>query len=344
MPEVKMKRLSYIDSLKGFAILLVLLGHNSFNDYVTYVIYFFHMPLFFFISGYLAKTPEVSIKQTFKRKWGTLIYPYFVFGIIILLYNTVLDKLRGMFSVNKFFRRIAAILYGNFIFENNSDYIGTLWFLVCLFCTVLISEMIIKLNSQKKEIFFCICLLILALGTSWLKNKYSIRLPWCLDISFVAVQFYMAGHGYRKYEAKAGKFSLILIALGMICGICNTLYMKRIGYQMLRVDMLNLNYGLLPLLVLSAIFISAGLMGAFKVLNSKFSCKQLQLLGRLSLLIMIDHIYINQVIMLGLIHLGINVWIISFPICTIISVLLALFVHKYLPFLENINQLPLRRR
>ena len=44
-------RLQYIDVLKGIAIILVLIGHRSVNEYVTVFIYMFHMPLFFFIDS-----------------------------------------------------------------------------------------------------------------------------------------------------------------------------------------------------------------------------------------------------------------------------------------------------
>lgn len=52
-------RISYIDQLKGIAILLVVLGHvigynNCEDSFLWRFIYSFHMPLFMFISGYVA--------------------------------------------------------------------------------------------------------------------------------------------------------------------------------------------------------------------------------------------------------------------------------------------------
>lgn len=56
------KRLDYIDKLRGFAILLVVMGHlylpytaQGNSHPVAEMIYSFHMPLFFFISGYLCE-------------------------------------------------------------------------------------------------------------------------------------------------------------------------------------------------------------------------------------------------------------------------------------------------
>ena len=63
-------RLLYIDHLRGFAILLVILGHIYItkapgNGHYAYadIIYSFHMSLFFFISGFLAfRTNQIKEK------------------------------------------------------------------------------------------------------------------------------------------------------------------------------------------------------------------------------------------------------------------------------------------
>lgn len=60
-------RLQYIDVLKGIAIILVLIGHRSVNEYVTVFIYMFHMPLFFFhqriFGSYERNRDEDGIKE-----------------------------------------------------------------------------------------------------------------------------------------------------------------------------------------------------------------------------------------------------------------------------------------
>lgn len=67
----------FLDAMKGMGILLVVLGHVSLIEPLNTVIYAFHMPLFFFISGFLFFS---SRKEHFAvRRVKSLLTPYFVF-------------------------------------------------------------------------------------------------------------------------------------------------------------------------------------------------------------------------------------------------------------------------
>lgn len=87
-----MKRFEWIDGLKGLLIVLVVLGHsiqwNFTNPYETFgfkLIYSFHMPLFFFISGYLTiiDTDRVHF-QKWLRKILRLLIPFFSWAVLML--------------------------------------------------------------------------------------------------------------------------------------------------------------------------------------------------------------------------------------------------------------------
>ena len=55
------KRLDYIDAAKAIAIILVIIGHSNWLSAIPRVggmIYSFHMPLFFIISGFFWKYTE----------------------------------------------------------------------------------------------------------------------------------------------------------------------------------------------------------------------------------------------------------------------------------------------
>jgi len=68
-----------IDTLKGLAILLVVIGHaiqsstNSFdNNLIFRYIYSFHMPLFMFLSGYVTYGKEINLT----KKFTSLVIPF----------------------------------------------------------------------------------------------------------------------------------------------------------------------------------------------------------------------------------------------------------------------------
>lgn len=100
-------RLEWIDSLKGFAILLVVMGHvipwsiyefesisktNPDSVLIWHIIYSFHMPLFMFVSGFLFGLSHYSSFKDFLIKiviikGKKLLVPYFITGILIFYWR-----------------------------------------------------------------------------------------------------------------------------------------------------------------------------------------------------------------------------------------------------------------
>ena len=84
------ERNQQIDALKGFAIFLVIIGHVIYwSDIANYsknllfiMIYTFHVPLFFFISGYLIYNRFGPKTFTWiNKKFIGLIIPYIIFTL-----------------------------------------------------------------------------------------------------------------------------------------------------------------------------------------------------------------------------------------------------------------------
>lgn len=85
-----------LDIAKGFAILLVVFGHSldglsaagffpaspAWPTLTLYVIYLFHMPLFFAASGHLTSDRQCPPGATLVRLIRTLVYPYFLWSIV----------------------------------------------------------------------------------------------------------------------------------------------------------------------------------------------------------------------------------------------------------------------
>lgn len=93
-------RIEYIDKLKGFAILLVVMGHiieksmEITDSPFVYLYTSFHMPLFMLLSGMFAlkKISETNLKETgifILKKAKRIIVPFIFWGV---LYTTLFTK------------------------------------------------------------------------------------------------------------------------------------------------------------------------------------------------------------------------------------------------------------
>ncbi len=88
-----LKRYETIDIAKGFAIILVVIGHFRSEymprgyDIMVDVIYMFHMPLFMFVSGFLyqATRRAISYRKFISGKFRRLMVPYFTVSVLVIL-------------------------------------------------------------------------------------------------------------------------------------------------------------------------------------------------------------------------------------------------------------------
>ena len=189
---MKGERVDWIDALKAFAIFLVTLGHvfgglghNRF--FVRNLIYSFHMPLFFAISGYVAayvllvKNGDVrmslgEVGGFMRRKFHTLIVPYVLFPL--LLYPIFYGRIMGL----EYFP-----LVSKSIFIDNTG----AWFLPCLFLLMLAFAVSALVRSRWELLHLWVALLFaqffatgtyMLTGNPFLRSMSSYMLPFSLGI------------------------------------------------------------------------------------------------------------------------------------------------------------------
>lgn len=105
MTELEGKeRLSWPDLARGAAVFLVALGHSPLvAEELKCWIYSFHMPLFFFISGYFLVRKEDSVRNMIRKKACSMLPLYFLCSFGGFLLESVLsgkimwDSLLGIF-------------------------------------------------------------------------------------------------------------------------------------------------------------------------------------------------------------------------------------------------------
>jgi len=139
-------RLEHIDSIKGIAIFLVVLGHQASllqNQIISNWVNSFHLPLFMFAGGYVASKTAKPTLLVFNswlsyilKKFNSLIIPYFFWSI--LLYPI----LQGQFEIN-----IVNGLYTYFIAPPGV----VLWFLHTYFFMLLVFSIYYVLRTRLKK-------------------------------------------------------------------------------------------------------------------------------------------------------------------------------------------------
>ncbi|MFR5876237.1 MAG: acyltransferase family protein [Eubacterium sp.] len=187
----KQKRISYINSIKGLAIWLVLLGHLLEEGLVLKsVIYSFHMPLFFSVYGLTYRKPD-STKDFFYRLFKRFVSYMATYIIWASIYSS--------FS----FKNLAFIVYGTTDSIKQAGSSGVLWYLPAYFCAVFIFEIIMFISAKTKKenlisgiIFAVICVIGFILSKlSLIKYGY----PWGFDIGCVCSLFLWFGYIFKSY-------------------------------------------------------------------------------------------------------------------------------------------------
>ena len=133
-------RIAWIDTLKGMGIIFVVLGHgySSANPKTLAYIYSFHMPLFFFLAGYVLKGDSTAaFGPFFLRRLRTRIVPYIFFfliyyaaGLIMFTQQTGL-KISSVMLMDGHEKLAAMVLADRDVLDGMGNV--ALWFLPCLF-------------------------------------------------------------------------------------------------------------------------------------------------------------------------------------------------------------------
>ena len=183
-----MNRIVWLDYGKAIAIYLVVLAHTAIYKPVEAFIYTFHMPFFFFMSGYLFSFDKYpSYLQFAKRRFKQLIVPYVILNLMTyLLWFFVLRKVGddANETVGVFSPLIAAAVVNAKAMVHDVP----LWFLAALFVVENLYYLLYK-NRRYNIIVTAILFVLVVINVTF----NPVRLPFCIDIALVALLFYRLG-------------------------------------------------------------------------------------------------------------------------------------------------------
>jgi len=182
-------RINWLDNLKALGIFLVIFGHMLPNSHLRQYIYSFHIPLFFFVSGYLFDRSKYNFGQFFRKKFSTLMIPYLFFATLSFLFWFFIVRnlsISGWALAIDPLKPLIGILYGIGSGDWRVPMNAPLWFLPCLF---IVETVFYFVNNRYYLIIFAV------LG--YLVTFLPFRLPWSSDVAFAAIVFYGMGHFYK---------------------------------------------------------------------------------------------------------------------------------------------------
>lgn len=212
-----------IDVLKGIGAILVVIGHLvPYEGHLKIIIYAFHMPLFFFLSGLVFSTKK-NFKEYFIKNLKTLILPYFIFNIISLLFNI------DMITKDNF--TILQILDNIFYYNCSIIWNSSLWFFIILFFTKILFYILAKISNDSTKKLSIITILTLIIGI--LINTNNIFIPFGMAIVPFAFTFFYIGYLCKKInileKIKIDKKALAFAIFFSITFIISSLYNKRVN-------------------------------------------------------------------------------------------------------------------
>ncbi|MBL4675960.1 MAG: acyltransferase family protein [Mucilaginibacter sp.] len=320
-----------LDVAEAIGIFLVILGHVTQNDFARTLIYSFHMPLFFFLSGL---TANFNKENFVLRKFQTLMIPYFIWAFVFLLYWIFIERrVRGSEGVDILTPIKGAIFglgKGDFLIFN-----VVLWFLPSLFCVECLAYFVNKrfpLDKRPVQIFVLIAFHLLSWGITRYTNKLSF--PFCIETAFIAMPFYLVGIYFKDYVMSFLK-NTKLIVLFCIFAISLTLMFLAPG------NMADIRAGVVGNYFL---FYTKALLGTICVLSiSPFLQKNLLILaiGKSTLVLMIFHDPLKRIMIkvaAVLSHIPVNELRESIPANVIITIIIIslimpvkFVIEKYFP-------------
>ena len=190
------ERLTFVDTARAIAIFLVIVGHLVPGESPIFrFIFAFHMPVFFFLSGYCTKRTEEPFLRFVGKKAKALLIPYAVFALISVILLLIFPVFREAEGIKAYVVRYLYI-------TQPYAWFGALWFLVCLFICSVMFYCILKIWDGKNAWWLLPAAAVFMVAAPMLymmvASLHYGRLPWKIDSAIGALPFMILGYVFRE--------------------------------------------------------------------------------------------------------------------------------------------------
>ena len=195
----------------------------------------FHMPFFFFVSGYLFNEKGLcSFISFLKKKVKSLWWPFLKWNIIFILLHNLLF-LAGFEATEYTWSEILKRILLSGLMAQSEDMLGTFWFLQQLIRVTIIGWIILKLHQTvckrrniDKNTPFIVSALLLTVFLTILSYSINLHITGIIyKLTFLCLTFFLSGYLYKLYspEMKQLKLNKCLWLIGAVLTIAGSIYM-----------------------------------------------------------------------------------------------------------------------
>ena len=257
------------------------------------------MQVFFIMAG-MTSSSSRSLYEQIRQKSKRLLFPYFIYGIILLCAGVLLP------THAEFGRGLLALLYGRYsVYPPSMDahipllqscgFLSPLWFLPCIF----LSYVLLAWYDCSR---FPSLIVLLSIAVSVVTPLLPILLPWGIEMAFIGFLLMLFGRTIRPLLLESPtKFSRAFFEqLGLWLG-CAALYVLLWGIaspvNMSLSEICNSN------VVFPLHFVYFCLLGIcetffftlfFRTIQTTITTKSLAYIGRQALRLLIIHLFIGE--------------------------------------------------
>ena len=271
----KLTRIEWIDALKGFAIFYVTLGHLGCNILLEKHIYSFHMFLFFFLSGYVDKSEDISFKEYLLKRTKRILIPFIAWNLMSNMVSLSLGN------------KLINVIQTTFLLNGEMCWNAPIWYLLTIFITQILYFLLSKVFKIKNIIIISVSLLlwfvlpqkniILKLNLiPMVMSFFVMGVEYKNKIENIVKQYFVNKHVILKYSLLV-IFALVNIYFGVFNNV-RIVYTKAVFGNILY-TLIGALSGIAVYLILFQRF---DFLGKSKILN---------FLGRNSLIIMATQFY-----------------------------------------------------
>ncbi len=288
------ERVLWIDKLKAFGILSVILGHiqSPFGAFI----FSWHMPLFFFLSGFFIHS-ERPVSEFLNQDFRRIMIPFFIFALIAMMIEPIKRIMLNRESLDYFHEYAEIFIYMDYAHLNNT-YAFVLWFLPALLFGRLIVYLIIR-----------------SFNNIWIQSIVIIFLFFCsfyidiyfgIDNALNAILFIFIGFIFYGHFQDEKKLYILLFVLPLLFYFFGTPALDMASKEFENI-VINILYAL------SIIFILVTLSKKISI-----ESRHLSLWGSNTMLLFIIHPYTNNIGHLIVKNIQFGDWFLKFIISIIL--------------------------